>query len=87
MSGLLGLLLATVVGFGGPAGFLNLPVHVPPYGGCKEAVNYPGTPGARDCGWVRMPHPAEKEIGHSPCWMLVGDTTLVSCRDGHMEVS
>jgi hypothetical protein len=87
VSGLLGLLLATVVGFGGPAGYLNLPVHVPePYGGCKEAADYPGTQGAADCGWTRMPR-SQQRVGHEACWWLVGLTTYVSCPDGYRTTS
>lgn len=85
MSALLGALVAMIVGFGGPAGFLNLPV-TEPYGGCDEAHLYPSTKGAAECGWTRMPH-SRQRVGHAPCWWLVGDTTYVSCRDGFETTS
>lgn len=84
MSGLLGLLVATVVGFGGPAGYLNLPVE--PYGGCDEAYLYPDSQGARDCGWTPMPH-SQQRVGHKACSWLVGPTTYVSCPDGYRTTS
>jgi len=92
MNTLLTALVAMVVGFGGPAGYLNLPVtapaahHAEPYGGCKEAADYPGTKGARDCGWTRMPR-SQQRVGHKACWWLVGPTTYVSCRDGYRTTS
>ena len=64
------------------------PVETPaePYGGCKEAVDYPGTQGARDCGWTPMPG-SQLRLGHAGCWWLVGPTTYVSCPDGYRTTS
>ena len=49
---MIGALVALIVGFGGAAGFLNLPADPgwqEPYGGCKEAYLYPDSVGAAEC--------------------------------------
>jgi len=86
----LGASLGTLVGFALAAGLIQpvqpVATHREPYGGCKEAIDYPGTQGSRECGWKRMPH-SQKRVGHRACWWLVGDTTYVSCPDGFQTTS
>lgn len=85
---LLGGALGALAGFSLAAGLIHpAPVAASePYGGCKEAIDYPGTKGARECGWKRMPH-SQQRVGHKRCWWLVGSTTYVSCRDGFQTTS
>jgi len=48
-----------------PLGRFNEAHWVQPYGGCKEAARYPGTPGFRQCArHGLLPHPTHPVTNH-----------------------